>query len=351
MRSFGFCLVLFCLFSVHLTFGQDVQFSQFYANPMYLNPALTGSHSGTYRIMANYRDQWRGTIEQPFTTFSASGDLKFELNNGSALKGNDRVAAGVEFYSDRVGLVEYNTNHISLFGAYHKRLGQHQYLSGGLELGIGQRGINYAKLDFGDEFDGAVSYNNPTQETLPSNSTAYSDMALGLHFSSTPGPDRSVYFGISMHHFNAPSVGFFGNDQRFIDLFEPYILETKTSLHGGASIPLDNPIVIQPRGIYIKQGSTSTFILGSNLKYKIIDSNGVALHLGAWLRATDNLTTFQPTDIILSAGYELNGLLVGFSYDVHLRPLAGSTLGQGIFELSIAYIGEHDNEHEICPQF
>jgi len=140
--------------------AQDVQFSQFYANPVYLNPALTGSHSGTYRVMANYRDQWRGTIEQPFTTISASGDLKFELpNGGSYQKGTDRVAVGVQFYSDRVGVVEYNTNHLSLTGAYHKKVGDAQYLSGGLQFGIGQRGINYANLNLGDEFDGATGYN------------------------------------------------------------------------------------------------------------------------------------------------------------------------------------------------
>ena len=109
--------------------------------------------------------------------------------------------------------------------------------------------------------------------------------------------------------------------------------------------------MLQPRGIYIKQGAISTFVLGSNLKYNIFDSNGVALHLGAWLRGTDNLTTFQPTDIILSTGYEYNGLLIGFSYDAHLRPLTGSALGQSIFELSIVHTGEHDNEYQICPQF
>jgi len=176
-------------------------------------------------------------------------------------------------------------------------------------------------------------------------------MALGLHFSSTPEADKSFYFGASMHHWNRPSIGFYANDQRFTEFYEAYLLETKFSLHGGFSIPMNQATSIQPRGIYIKQGATSTFVMGANLKYKIIDSDGIALHLGGWIRGTDNLTTFQPTDIILSTGFERNGLLIGFSYDAHLRPLAGSTLGQSIFELSIVHTGEHDNEFEICPQF
>ncbi|MGM0478992.1 MAG: type IX secretion system membrane protein PorP/SprF, partial [Bacteroidota bacterium] len=34
--------------------AQDPQFSQFYANPIYLNPAFAGSH-GCPRFAANYR--------------------------------------------------------------------------------------------------------------------------------------------------------------------------------------------------------------------------------------------------------------------------------------------------------
>ncbi|MEL6123549.1 MAG: PorP/SprF family type IX secretion system membrane protein, partial [Bacteroidota bacterium] len=333
--------------------GQDVQFSQFYSNPLYLNPALTGSHSGTYRVVANYRDQWRSTLEQPFSTFSVTGDLKFNLpsKGGSYKQGNDKAAAGVQFFSDRVGLVEFNTNQLNFFGAYHKKVGrENQYLSAGVQFGIAQRGILYENLDFGDEFDGATEFRLPSGETLPSNSLAYNDMALGLHYSASPDVDRSFYLGVSMHHWNQPSIGLYATDMRLTEFYDQEVLATKWSLHGGASFLLNNVTVLQPRGVFISQGTNSTFVLGSNLKYRFIDSNGVALHLGAWLRATDNLTTFQPTDVILSAAYELNGLLVGLSYDATLRTFTGSTLGQGIIEFSVAYVGEHDNEYEICPQ-
>ena len=38
-------------------FAQDPIFTQFYSNPVYLNPAFTGSNKCP-RIVSNYRNQW-----------------------------------------------------------------------------------------------------------------------------------------------------------------------------------------------------------------------------------------------------------------------------------------------------
>jgi len=335
--------------------AQDVQFSQFYANPLYLNPALTGSHSGTYRLMSSYRNQWSGALENPFVSYTAGGDIKFTLRNkrGSYSGGNDLAAAGIQFFSDRVGQFDYNTNQISFFGAFHKLLGAktNQYLSAGLQLGLGQRGINYEDLTFQDQFNGVDLFNGGTAETLPANALGYSDVSIGLHYSVKPKQDKGIYMGVAYHHFNKPNVSFFNNDVRLGDLYVPFLLESKLTVHGGASFIKSELLSIQPRAIYIQQGQSATAIIGSNLKYKFIDSDGIALHIGGWLRASDNLTTFQPTDVIISAAFQKQGLQVGFSYDHHLRKLTSTLLGQGIFELTISYVGDHDNENEICPQF
>ena len=304
--------------------------------------------------MANYRDQWRSTIEKPFTTLSAGGDLKFKISNqGNFSQGNDIAAVGIQFYSDRVALFDYNTTQINLFGAFHKLLStaSNQYLSAGFHVGLAQRGVNYEDLDFGDEFDGVGSYNQPTAEILPANSLAYADLALGLHYSVTPATNKGVYIGVAYHHWNKPNISFFDNDPRTSDDFDRFDLDPKLTGHLALSFPLDRATAFQPRVIFISQGAASSTVIGSNFKYEFIDSDGVSTHLGAWLRMTDNLTVYEPTDIILSAGFEKNGLLIGLSYDIHLRQLSGSQFGQGTFELSISYIGEHENENQICPDF
>ena len=335
--------------------AQDVQFSQFYANPLYLNPALTGSHSGTYRVMSSYRNQWAGVGGIPFTSFTAGGDLKITLRNnrGSFNGGNDRVAAGVQFFSDRVGVFDYNTNQISFFGAYHKLLNgdNNSYLSAGLQFGFAQRGINYEDLSFQDQFNGVDSFDGPTGEPLPANALGYGDLSFGLNFSTQPRQDQGFHIGVAFQHFNEPNVSFFNRDLRFEEVFLPVNLDTKITAHTGLSIKRSELLSIQPRAIFINQGTAASLIVGSNLKYNIIDSDENSFHIGGWIRASDGLTTFQPTDIILSAGFQKRGLLIGFSYDHHLRDLGASILGQGIFEFTKSYIGEHANEDRLCPEF
>ena len=46
-----------CLFSFKTLLAQDIHYSQYYASPLTLNPALTGKFNGYYRATAIYRDQ------------------------------------------------------------------------------------------------------------------------------------------------------------------------------------------------------------------------------------------------------------------------------------------------------
>ena len=63
--SYVIALVLFLPLIVR---GQDPQFSQFYAAPMYLNPAFTGN-TMQGRVIANYRKQ---LLEVPGSCTSSS---------------------------------------------------------------------------------------------------------------------------------------------------------------------------------------------------------------------------------------------------------------------------------------
>ncbi len=348
-------MILPILLFVESAISQDAQFSQFYSTPMYLNPALTGSHSGTYRLMSSYRSQWAGALEKPFTTFTASGDLKLTIRNkrGSLNGGNDKAAVGIQFFSDRVGLYDYNTNHLAFSGAYHKLLSgiSNSYLSAGFQFGLGQKGVNYEDLTFQDQFNGVDQFNGPTSELLPANSLGYGDFSLGLHFASQPELDKGLYFGVAYQHLNEPNISFFNRDLNLQEDYLPFKLNAKLTVHGGLSLKRSELLSIQPRAVFIKQANASTAILGTNLKYNFLEKDRVSFHLGGWIRSSSNLTTFQPTDLILTVGFEQRGLLMGFSYDYHLRQLSGTALGQGIFEFSISYIGEHDNEDRICPEF
>jgi type IX secretion system PorP/SprF family membrane protein len=335
-------------------FSQDSQFSQFIANPHYLNPALTGSHSGSYRLIANYRNQWSGPLERPFTTFSAGGDVKYNLKNaGSYSAGNDIVAVGIQLYSDRVALLDYNTTQLSLLGAFHKMLSKsnNQYLSVGVQLGLAQRGINYQNLTFQDQFNGVDLYNQPTREILPANSVVSPDMSLGLHYSITPNKNNGYYIGIAYHHWNQPNISFFDLDNVTTDEYLPFALPAKLTAHISTSFAMSSFSAVEPRAVFISQGPAKSVVLGSNLRYELSETDGIDTHFGLWVRTSKALTIWEPTDVILSAGFGKGGLLIGISYDLSLAKYSANSFGTNTVEFSISYTGEHDNDSRICPSF
>ncbi|EMR01654.1 type IX secretion system membrane protein PorP/SprF [Cesiribacter andamanensis] len=57
MTKFTFIVLGLLLLTSTPLFAQDPQFSQYYANPLYLNPALTGNGSAG-RVGVNFRQQW-----------------------------------------------------------------------------------------------------------------------------------------------------------------------------------------------------------------------------------------------------------------------------------------------------
>src|SRR6187549_4036717 len=77
--------------------AQDPQFSQFYAAPLYLNPAFAGA-TQQGRVGMNYRNQWP-SIDANFTTISAFADFYIEDKNsgvGAILTGDNVGLLGIQ---------------------------------------------------------------------------------------------------------------------------------------------------------------------------------------------------------------------------------------------------------------
>ena len=74
LRIFALVLTLTTVFTEDML-AQDPEFTQFYANPLYLNPAFAGT-ARCPRVNLNYRNQWPG-ISGTYVTYSASYDQHF----------------------------------------------------------------------------------------------------------------------------------------------------------------------------------------------------------------------------------------------------------------------------------
>jgi type IX secretion system PorP/SprF family membrane protein len=342
-------LVLF-VFSTLIGKSQDTQYSQFYAYPVYMNAALSGSHSGTYRVSSAYRSQWAQSLERPFTSFSMAGDFKIDVAPNK--KSSDFAGAGLIFSTDQIGIFNYDVYQIALMGAYHKLLSarNNTYLSAGVHFGLGQRSINYNSVSFEDQFNGQDAYSFATGELLPANNFAHPDLGFGLNFSTTPSKNLGFYVGGSYYHLNEPNISFYARDVDVEVPQENATLHRRLTLHAAVSVPLTDLVTLLPRAIYNSQGQHASATFGTNLRFQLIEADALFFHLGAWARSTRSLSVFQPTDATVYAGFELRGLMIGLSYDIYLREIAGE-VGTGTFEFTISFTGSHENSAQICPSF
>ncbi len=342
------CTIFLFLFVI-LGFAnaQDKHFTQFYAAPLTLNPALTGAFNGSYRVGGIYRDQWRNVLDDPYVTFEGAIDVRFPITLDRRY--DDAFAVGLMFYNDDVAGVDFSTNQIALSGAFHKGLDfeKKQYLSAGFQAGIAQRNVNYENLTFEDQFNAIDQYEYATAENLPENNFSFGDFSIGLNYAISPKKGLSFFVGAAMHHVFQPQVTFYPvDDEGDSKLFAKY------SGQLSAELPLAEKLSLIPRILFAMQGPHTEMNAGTNFRIRINDHSNNAVHIGGWVRPVGNADDSYSIDAaVLMFGLELESVLIGLSYDLNLTELTTNQQGQGALEVSITYLGNFDNDSILCPKF
>ncbi len=349
-------LLTCCLMAAGVLFpltanAQDKHFTQFYASPLTLNPALTGAIQGRYRVAAIYRDQWRGVLDNPYVTFSSAVDVNFDVELDSRYK--DQVAVGLLFFSDKVNELDFNTNQIALSAAFHKGLDfdKKQFLSLGVQGALSQRNVNYEFITFDDQFNELDEFSLPTGEPLPENNFSYGDFSVGLNYRLALEA-LSLNVGAAMHHVFRPNVSFYEATEDGSGPESENLLHRKLSAQLSLSIPISDRLFLSPRVLYARQGPHEEINAGTNVRIKLNNHNNNSVHVGCWVRPVSNVNEGYTLDAVVGLiGIELGPVTAGFSYDANLTDLSTYKQGQGAFEFSVAYIGSFDNEDILCPKF
>ena len=124
-RIFQNCLKIIISYSVAFSFkiaiSQDAEFTQFYSNPIYLNPAFAGTNNCP-RLSTNHRSQWTG-LPNVFNTTSFSYDQNINKIHGGF---------GVMVLSDRLNNAIQN-NKISGMYSYEIKISKKFTLRTGIE--------------------------------------------------------------------------------------------------------------------------------------------------------------------------------------------------------------------------
>lgn len=344
--------VVLLVVGIQMTNAQDIHFSQFYASPLTLNPAMTGNLNGSYRAALIYRNQW-SSIPAPYSTIAAS----FDMPVVRGIFGTDHVGAGLALYNDRAGDGNLSNLSVMLSGAYHKALDREgrYFVSVGGQFGYVQKSVDFLKLLFESQIENfEFNTNAPNGEPIQDNFFNYFDVRVGGLVTASVNDYVSLYAGGAYFHLTKPQENFLDLTQ--IPDGERNFLDARLSFNVGATVMVTDKFSISPSGLFMSQTGNRELSAGAAFGYHFNQGSryrrgstqdNSAVYLGGWYRFGDAIS--------LLLGVDFKSFKFGFSYDVNISDLDIASLNQGGVELSLIYIGplnEKTSKQPLyCPRF
>lgn len=240
-------IALCCLLSFSQLQAQDPIFSQFFAQKVYLNPALSGYEPGAVLSTAT-RKQWGSLASNPLTPSSASyitnhvelsQDLPgFRSGFGIALTDNSEGEGKYNLIGANSGLLRWQRATFSY--AFHSwDCGSYQ--SPGSEIfsfAIGGSAsynrfvLDWQNLVFGDQLDPIYGLVRSSAVQLPVDGISSIedwDFSMGTVLQWNIYPKYLTRLGVAAHHISLPNNSVSGNDER---------LPMRFTVHGSSIIQI-----------------------------------------------------------------------------------------------------------------
>lgn len=333
--KFRLYAIVALMVSVFTANAQDIHFSQFYASPLTLNPALTGNFNGFYRITGIYRNQYPGlSSNRPvFSTPSVSVDLS--LLREKIKKG--ALGVGVVFFNDQQNGKTFNQNQLMFSLAYNMGFGPKNKVQLGLGL---QGGVTMLKMDpsnfhFDQGYDANLDYDQSYSDGSYNSGTRVKGVFnAGLFFKYDFYTGMRFYTGYAFNNATNYKQDFIKNNP------QSFKLPFRHTLHGGFEFEYKDKAVFIPGYLFMYQQKANETNFGLTAGVHVIKdpAKRATLFLGLWNRINNQYT------LIPKIGFEWKGFRAGFAYDVHLTrqykdyKSIGGQLPQG-FEITLSYIG------------
>ena len=316
--------------------AQDPHFSQFFASPLTLNPALTGKFDGTLRVAGNYRNQWPA-FNNVYTTSTLSVDFPILK---SKLPDYDTWGLGILALTDKAGGGVLTNNYLGISTSYHKALDEDgfQQLGIGFQGTYGQKRLNTDNLKFEDQltpfgFTGVTADVFNTQNL----NINYLDVNAGLLYTHSTNESNNFYVGASMYHINRPKESFKGGN---------WNIATRTTISAGGYFPVSDILTLHTSGIYQYQNKATETTVGGALAASLDDTgdNPTNVYIGSWYRFDDAIIPY--------VGLEFAGMRLGATYDINISSLKAGSQSRGGMEISLIYVKKPAGSKGIpCQKF
>lgn len=318
--------------------AQDPNFSQFFASPLTLNPALTGKFDGLYRIAGNYRDQWP-TFNNAFVTYTVSADFGILKSRVPEI---DQFGVGFMAFSDKSGNGILSNNYGAISVAYHKGLDENGYhqIGAGFQGTFVNKRLDINKVTFADQLT-PLGFTGVTSEVFASNriNLSYFDLNAGIIYNGSTNGYNNFYLGASMYHINRPKESFQGGN---------FLLPARVTIQGGFKIPVAGYHTLHFSANHSFQANAKNTVVGAafGLNVNQSEDNPVNLYLGSWYRFNDAIIPY--------VGLEFGELHLGYSYDINTSSLKPGSNMRGGNEISLIFIKKPADplaKKLNCPKF
>lgn len=314
--------IIIFVFAIAAVHAQDPNFSQFFASPLTINPALTGSPNADLRVFSNYRQQWLGN-NTSYNTGTLSVDSRlFKEQLGEM---NHVFGIGGFFMRDQSLNGFFKSTYASLNASYSMAIDE----DGEHNIGIGMAGIygdrrlDFSQLTFSEQF-GSGGFNTalPTGENSLTSLKSYMSVASGLVYRYR-GDETNIDLGVSGYHYNNPK-------QSFLSDALGNSLPTRFVAHFNMENYLSENFSLSTNAIYQTQASQSYLAAGAVLNYGTMDQNeGKIFSAGLFMRSDDAIYPYL--------GLIVDRLQFGLTYDVAVSNFKTSSYTPRTWELSVIY--------------
>ncbi|MDH5474361.1 MAG: PorP/SprF family type IX secretion system membrane protein [Cyclobacteriaceae bacterium] len=326
-NKYTFIIVVVFLFTHGVVKAQDPVFSQFYAAPLYLNPALSGAETSIL-LNVSYRRQWQ-SLDLPYDI----GQFTFNyplITNTRIRKHIGGIGLSVFRESSGVNrsLLTMGALASGAFNWSFDRTGINK-ISIGLQAGFIQKSINFNNFEWSSQYDPFLGFQASVAPSIINElegSRAYPTFNAGVLWSHNPDKivsPFSAFVGVAASNLNKP------NESLVQD--KSYNLPMLFKFQGGLDFHLTSVLILSPNVLILRQNETNQFNVGTYLGYNFIEKRDAinVIQIGVWHRVNDSF--------IFSGGFTNNKVFVGISFDFTSSTLRYDTRRQRAYEISISY--------------
>ena len=292
-------------------FAQDPQLSQFYASPIYTNPAFAGA-AKKIRIVTNARNQYTGLNKTYRTSVTSLDAYVPKMQSG----------LGAIVAIDQAGDGYLTTLSIGGIYSYNLPISRNWNANFGLKAEIQQKSYDFNKFIFGDQLDPVLGYTGkPSAEFRPSEVILFPNFSTGALIYS-----ENFYAGFAINNLLEPNQSFVLSNS----IAQQYLLPRRYTAHVGANIVLkksrfeNNRVSLSPNLLFMSQRDFYQVNVGTYIKKQ-------ALTAGVWFRQT----TKNSDAVIFLLGLRFQKFRVGYSYDLTISNARTATVGS--HEISLGF--------------